>query len=141
VRACYANCTTLALRLLAVIASNLGVGRSSGARLRQRTHELPAPELLSDASVESGSEAHERPLGIGEHTDSGALTILMQDDQPGSRCSATAAGTWSSHGPNALVVNIGDIVQVWSNDKYKAGAAPRGKWRTGPGTLQHAVSS
>ena len=50
VRACYASCAALSMRLLAAIASNLGVEPAgTGARLRRRrTHELPAPELLPD---------------------------------------------------------------------------------------------
>lgn len=59
-------------------------------------------------------------FGINHHTDSGALTILLQDAQPGLQ--VFRRGTWTTVQPNpdALVVNIGDIVQVWSNDRYPA---------------------
>ena len=59
-------------------------------------------------------------LGVGEHTDSGALTVLLQDDQPGLEVCRN--GTWHPVAPfaGALVINIGDIVQVWSNDRYRA---------------------
>jgi isopenicillin N synthase-like dioxygenase len=59
-------------------------------------------------------------LGVGEHTDSGALTVLMQDEHPGLE--VLRHGRWSLVRPvaGALTINIGDIVQVWSNDRYKA---------------------
>ncbi len=59
-------------------------------------------------------------FGINHHTDSGAITILLQDGQPGLQ--VYRRGTWTLVEPNpdALVVNIGDVVQVWSNDRYPA---------------------
>ena len=59
-------------------------------------------------------------LGVNAHTDSGALTLLLQDDQPGLE--VFHDGAWQLVEPrrDALVVNIGDIVQVWSNDRYTA---------------------
>ena len=48
------------------------------------------------------------------------LTLLLQDDQPGLQVFRN--GAWHLVMPrrDALVVNIGDIVQVWSNDRYRA---------------------
>jgi isopenicillin N synthase-like dioxygenase len=59
-------------------------------------------------------------LGVNPHTDSGALTLLLQDEQPGLE--VFHANEWHLVEPrrDALVVNIGDIVQVWSNDRYTA---------------------
>src|SRR4029079_14106816 len=59
-------------------------------------------------------------LGVNHHTDAGALTLLLQDDQPGLE--VLHRGSWHLVEPrsDALVVNIGDIVQVWSNDRYRA---------------------
>ena len=59
-------------------------------------------------------------FGINHHTDAGAITVLLQDDQPGLQ--VYRANTWTlvEPRPDALVVNIGDIVQVWSNDRYPA---------------------
>jgi isopenicillin N synthase-like dioxygenase len=46
--------------------------------------------------------------------------LLLQDDQPGLE--VYRDGDWYLVEPrrDALVVNIGDIVQVWSNDRYRA---------------------
>ena len=73
----------------------------------------PAP---ADAALapESGH------LGISHHTDAGAVTVLLQDDQPGLQI--CQQGRWHIVEPpaGALIINTGDIVQVWSNDRYPA---------------------
>jgi len=59
-------------------------------------------------------------LGIHHHTDSGAVTVLLQDELPGLQ--VLRNGRWHLVQPleGALVINIGDVVQVWSNDRYRA---------------------
>ena len=59
-------------------------------------------------------------LGIHHHTDAGAVTVLMQDEVPGLQ--VYNQGAWHSVAADtdALVINIGDIVQVWSNDRFVA---------------------
>ena len=59
-------------------------------------------------------------LGIHHHTDAGALTLLLQDDVGGLQI--WNHDQWVPITPmeGSLVVNIGDIVQVWSNDLYRA---------------------
>ena len=59
-------------------------------------------------------------LGISHHTDSGAITVLLQDAQPGLQM--WQGDRWHLIAPHAdaLVINIGDVVQVWSNDRYRA---------------------
>ena len=63
-------------------------------------------------------------LGISHHTDAGAVTVLLQDGQPGLQVLRRNGGkkeTW--HDVEArrgdLIINIGDVVQVWSNDLYQ----------------------
>ena len=63
-------------------------------------------------------------LGISHHTDAGAVTVLLQDGQPGLQVLRRNGGkkeTW--HDVEArrgdLIINIGDVVQVWSNDQYQ----------------------
>lgn len=105
----------LARGLLEAVAANLG--------------EVPAPLVAAFEPRHSsflrlnwypGNADPERRLGIHEHTDAGALTLLLQDDQPGLQ--VLRDGAWHVVPPrrDALVVNIGDIVQVWSNDRYLA---------------------
>ncbi|XP_008665133.1 probable 2-oxoglutarate-dependent dioxygenase At5g05600 [Zea mays] len=62
-------------------------------------------------------------LGLGRHKDSGALTILLQDDDVGGlEVRRRTDGEWVRVEPvrGSFVVNVGDIVQVWSNDRYES---------------------
>ena len=65
-------------------------------------------------------DAPDANLGISPHTDAGAVTVLLMDAQPGLQFEHR--GEWVTVKPiaGALTVNIGDIVQVWSNDRYAA---------------------
>jgi len=123
----YAECDALAFELVEVIAGNLGTppGALDSCFRPDHTSFLrlnyyppcPIPARLGDGA------GH---LGVNPHTDSGALTLLLQDDQPGLE--VLRDGVWHLVEPrrDALVVNIGDIVQVWSNDRYTA-ALHRGR--------------
>lgn len=59
--------------------------------------------------------------GIGAHTDWGALSILAMDDVPGLDIQ-TALGEWMPVPPraDALVINIGNLVERWTNGDLKA---------------------
>lgn len=58
-------------------------------------------------------------IGCGAHTDWGALTLLAQDDAGGLQVQARD-GTWLDVPPAAdtYVVNIGDMTQRWTNDRW-----------------------
>jgi isopenicillin N synthase-like dioxygenase len=115
IREFYEVCDVLALRLLRVISRNLG---------------MPADHLDANFHPEHTSflrlnyyprcPTPEGYLGVNPHTDSGAVTLLLQDEQPGLEL--FNRGTWHlvEPRPDAVVVNIGDIVQVWSNERYLA---------------------
>ncbi len=59
-------------------------------------------------------------FGIHHHTDAGALTVLLQDEVGGLQVHRN--GRWHDIPPveGALVINTGDMMQVWSNDTYQA---------------------
>ncbi|KAI9124054.1 hypothetical protein K1719_005354 [Acacia pycnantha] len=61
-------------------------------------------------------------LGVGRHKDSGALTLLAQDDVVGLEVKRKSDGEWIPVKPlpHALIVNVADVLQVWSNDKYES---------------------
>lgn len=126
----FGRCEVLALRLLRAIAANLGVpfdaiargfdgAHTSFLRLNHYPPHRPLASGAASAPRAAGEPAGE-PLGVGEHTDAGALTVLLQDGRPGLE--VCRDGRWHGVQPlaGALVVNIGDMVQVWSNDRYRA---------------------
>ncbi|XP_074339879.1 protein LATERAL BRANCHING OXIDOREDUCTASE 1-like [Apium graveolens] len=60
-------------------------------------------------------------LGISPHSDTSSITILLQEDH--------LHGLQIHHNddwipvepiPDALVINIGDVIEIWSNGKYKS---------------------
>jgi isopenicillin N synthase-like dioxygenase len=121
----YAACESVSFRLLDAIARCLG---ASANHLRSgflpqhtsflRLNHYPRCDHPAGPDTPTGGDGQ---FGIGHHTDSGALTVLVQDDQPGLQ--VHRGGRWTLVQPrrDALVINIGDIVQVWSNDRYPAG--------------------
>ena len=56
----------------------------------------------------------------GAHTDFGSFTMLMTDDAPGGLEVLHRNGSWMKvpHVPGALVVNIGDLMAQWTNDRW-----------------------
>ncbi|MDB4837704.1 2OG-Fe(II) oxygenase [Marinomonas sp.] len=61
----------------------------------------------------------EHDNGAGEHTDYGCVTLLLQD-QIGGLQVRNRNNEWVDATPieNTLVVNIGDLMQHWTNDEY-----------------------
>lgn len=106
----------LAFKLLELIALSLGLPKSrlngffkdQTSRMRLNHYPpCPNPDLA---------------LGVGRHKDGGALTILAQDDVGGLEVRRKTDGEWIlvKPTPDAYIINVGDIVQVWSNDKYES---------------------
>ena len=58
-------------------------------------------------------------IGVVPHTDSGAFTILWQDEHGGLEV-RSSSGEWVGAPPlaDSFVVNIGDILQYWSNGRF-----------------------
>ncbi|PWA38898.1 2-oxoglutarate (2OG) and Fe(II)-dependent oxygenase superfamily protein [Artemisia annua] len=64
-------------------------------------------------------EEKETTEGLGMHTDMSCITIVYQDETGGLQVKSKD-GTWMDIVPSegTLVVNIGDLLQAWSNDKF-----------------------
>lgn len=58
--------------------------------------------------------------GIGAHTDFGTITLLLQDKVAGLQVFDHATKEWLDvqPTPGAFVVNLGNLMQRWSNEKY-----------------------
>ncbi|OQR98398.1 oxidoreductase [Thraustotheca clavata] len=66
---------------------------------------------------------HEAAGRFAEHTDSVPFTILLMDSSPNSlkiRMPATQEWISVNPQPNGLFVNLGDVLQRWTNDKWVA---------------------
>ncbi|XP_009342690.2 protein DMR6-LIKE OXYGENASE 2-like [Pyrus x bretschneideri] len=106
----------LALKLMGLIALSLGLpedrfsnyfkDQTSSIRLNHYP-ACPSPELA---------------LGVGRHKDGGALTVLAQDDVGGLEVRRKTDGAWIrvKPTPNAYIINVGDSIQVWTNEKYQS---------------------
>jgi isopenicillin N synthase-like dioxygenase len=121
----YAECDALALRLVEAIAGNLGMPAGALAPCFRPSHTSFLrlnyyPPCATPARPTGLALPQSGNLGVNPHTDSGALTLLLQDEQPGLE--VLHDNEWHLVEPrrDALVVNIGDILQVWSNDRYTA---------------------
>ena len=60
-----------------------------------------------------------RQHGVAPHTDYGAITLLYQDETGGLEIQVRD-GEWvaAPHVPGSFVVNIGDMMACWTNDRF-----------------------
>lgn len=58
-------------------------------------------------------------FGVGAHTDYGCLTLLWQDEVGGLQVQGRDGDWVTAHPiPDTLVVNVGDLLARWSNDRF-----------------------
>jgi isopenicillin N synthase-like dioxygenase len=110
VRAAMRAFEALAARLTAIVAAAFAPTSTSFLRL----NHYPTGDPLADLDRSDAGRA------VHHHSDAGALTVLYEDGVPGLQ--VLRGGCWHDVIPvsGALVVNIGDMMQVWSNDLYPA---------------------
>lgn len=78
------------------------------------------PHSDNPAAADTPWLPEEGELGIHHHSDAGAVTVLLQDEVPGLQVHQGDAWHTVPGERSRIIINIGDIVQVWSNDEYKA---------------------
>ncbi len=68
-----------------------------------------------------GAERPSGALRAGAHTDYGTLTLLWTDGVPGLQVEASD-GAWVDVDPldGGLIVNLGDLMQRWTNDRWRS---------------------
>ncbi|XP_077253982.1 gibberellin 2-beta-dioxygenase 8-like [Tasmannia lanceolata] len=106
--------SSLALRISVILAENVGqdstffVNNCSSSSGYLRLNRYPPCPISSEV------------YGLIPHTDSDFLTILSQDQVGGLQI--LKDGRWITINPipDALIVNIGDFFEAWSNGAYKS---------------------
>lgn len=93
-----------------------GPAHTSAARLNHYPAADPVPAEERENLTPLGD------MALHHHTDPGAITLLLQDDCGGLQALSKSHG-WIDVPPQAgtIVVNIGDVLQVWTNDRCTAG--------------------
>jgi isopenicillin N synthase-like dioxygenase len=117
-------CERLSETLLMRISQSLGVNENMLSEyFATHTSFLRLnyyPPCSNPADASTNDDHVEGHLGINRHTDAGALTVLVQDEVEALQ--VKHEHQWQTVQPesDALIINIGDLFQVWSNDRYQA---------------------
>ena len=82
------------------------------------TNPMPVLRLLhyppSDRPLQQGQ------VGSGAHTDWGSVTLLAQDEVGGLQVKLGDFWVDAPPVPDSFVVNLGDMMQRWSNDRWRS---------------------
>ena len=95
----------------------LGAGLDAEHFVRLRDRPVSRGSLQYYPPQPEGAE--EDQFGVAPHTDFGVLTVLRQDEIGGLEIQCRN-GEWAAMPPipGTLVVNIGDLLERWSNRRY-----------------------
>ncbi|GAA5844650.1 hypothetical protein JCM5353_001331 [Sporobolomyces roseus] len=108
-------CHHLHLRIMSLLAIALDLDPDYfGPSISSRSHCLRLLHYPPTKRTEGNTR-------IGSHTDFGTVTLLWQDSTGGLEVTGPD-GEWASvePKPDTFVINIGDILSRWSNDKLKS---------------------
>ena len=115
-----ARALSLVLRALNTSMNTASVSVAGDPRTSNvRLNYYPEHDPLS--ADESSRVTALGDMALHHHTDPGILTLLLQDDSGGLQTHSLSNG-WIEVPPvpGTIVVNLGDAMQVWSNDHYRA---------------------
>lgn len=114
----YAAIYQLSLTVIEMIARTLPYGPRVFDEFVANTPAAPLRLL----HYPPAQKTEKRQLGASAHTDFGAVTLLLQDGNPGLEVLDQASGEWVPIEPNtdAYVVNVGDMLSKWTRNQYKS---------------------
>ncbi|MEY8875177.1 MAG: isopenicillin N synthase family dioxygenase [Leptothrix sp. (in: b-proteobacteria)] len=107
----------LARHLMGLMALGLGLPRNHFEPYLRN----PMPVLRLLHYPPQAASQLEGQIGSGAHTDWGGITLLAQDHAGGLQVQSRD-GRWLDARPieGAFVVNLGDLMQRWTNDAYRS---------------------
>jgi isopenicillin N synthase-like dioxygenase len=114
----FAVAGSVARRMTEIFSVALGlpaghIGRSTGHSidvLRLNHYDVPGGVIVDEAQ-----------MGMGAHTDYGIVTVLWADPVPGLEI-LLSDGSWLPvvPEPGALLINLGDLLARWTNDRWRS---------------------
>lgn len=110
-----AAASALAIRMLEAFAQALGQAPNVFEQIY-----TPEPHYLLKIIRYPGRDRTQTDQGVGAHKDSGFLTVLLQDDQPGLQVEHD--GGWIDAPPvsGSFVINVGEVLELASNGYLRA---------------------
>lgn len=108
-------------KLAGCLGQALGYAMGQDDDFYQRNFAGPTSRLKINHYPPQDNPQREDSIGVVPHSDSGAFTILWQDDNGGLEV-RSRSGEWVGAPPlsGSFVVNIGDIMQYWSNGRFSS---------------------
>lgn len=119
------GCTIVAGRIMGAICKALGLpmDRVSDAFGEYHTSMIRLNHYPEDDPLERSERDSVNALGdmaLHHHTDVSGITLLLQDDVGGLQALSREGWIDVPPLPGSIIVNVGDMSQVWSNDRYHA---------------------
>lgn len=113
----YAAINDLALKLLSLVAHTLPYGPDVFSKFSKGNVVAPL-RLLHYPPMNEKENQH----GAGAHSDFGAITLLLQDENEGLEVLNTDTNDFVpiKPTPGALVINVGDMLADWLGGRYKS---------------------
>jgi isopenicillin N synthase-like dioxygenase len=114
----YAAVSQLALKVMEMVARTLPYGADVFKEFTSKNIAAPLRLL----HYPPARKTEQRQLGASAHTDFGAVTLLLQDENEGLEVLNTKTNEYVAVKPNpsGYVVNIADLLSKWTNNAYKS---------------------
>lgn len=117
----FTECAGLVHRILDALSIALGVPEPELSATHAKS--LFQLRLLHYPAIEAAELKNNKRSRINAHSDFGTLTLLFQDDVGGLEVEDPKhPGEFRRAGPieDAVLVNIGDLMMRWSNDRWRS---------------------
>lgn len=116
VEAWFEQVAAFARRMTSIVARAIGLSDDFFESFTD--HSIDVLRMVNYA-LPPGTQLEPEQLGMGAHTDYGIVTVLWADPVPGLEI-LDPSGVWRSvmPAPGALLINLGDLLSRWTNDRY-----------------------